>query len=121
MVGKAQKSHGARSELNSVFSLEKVHQWNPIRTSAIQYRSSPMRFLGFYNHKKGALGQEILKQSTVYSTFLRSGWSIVRSELLPKGGTLKKRLSLYLHKVPSQRNESTNFSNGPSKQISVCK
>jgi hypothetical protein len=40
MVGKAQKSHGARSELNSVFVLEKVDRWNPIRTSAIQ--SSPM-------------------------------------------------------------------------------
>jgi hypothetical protein len=38
MVGKAQKSHGARSELNSVFGLEKVDRWNPIRTSAIQSR-----------------------------------------------------------------------------------
>jgi hypothetical protein len=35
IVGKAQKSHGARSELNSVFGLEKVDRWNPIRTSAI--------------------------------------------------------------------------------------
>jgi hypothetical protein len=39
MVGKAQKSHGARSELNSVFGLENVDRWNPIRTSAIQSRS----------------------------------------------------------------------------------
>jgi hypothetical protein len=37
LVGKAQKSHGARSELNSVFSLEKVDRWNLISTSAIQY------------------------------------------------------------------------------------
>jgi hypothetical protein len=36
MVGKAQKSLGARSELNSVFGLEKMDQWNPIRTSIIQ-------------------------------------------------------------------------------------
>jgi hypothetical protein len=57
MVGKAQKSHRARSELNSVFGFEKVHQWNPIRTSAIQSRSRPMRFLGFSNHEKGALRQ----------------------------------------------------------------
>jgi len=35
MVGKAKKSHWERSELNSVFSLEKVNQWNPIRTSSI--------------------------------------------------------------------------------------
>jgi hypothetical protein len=38
--------------LNSVFSLEKVDRWNPIRTSAIQSRSRPMRFLGFPNHEK---------------------------------------------------------------------
>jgi hypothetical protein len=36
MVGKAKKSHGARSELNSVFDLEKVDRWNPIRTSTVQ-------------------------------------------------------------------------------------
>jgi hypothetical protein len=39
MVGEAQKSQGARSELNSVFGLEKVDRWNPIRTSATQPRS----------------------------------------------------------------------------------
>jgi hypothetical protein len=59
MVGKAQKSQGARSELNSLLRLEKVDRWNPIRTSAIQFRSLPMRFLGFSNHEKGAQRQEI--------------------------------------------------------------
>jgi hypothetical protein len=49
------------SELNSVFGLEKVDLWNPIRTSAIQSRSRPMRFLGFSNHEKGAQRQEIPK------------------------------------------------------------
>jgi hypothetical protein len=52
-----------------------------------------MQFLGFSNDEKGALRQEILKWSTVCNTFLRSGWSIVRSASLDKGGTLKKRLS----------------------------
>jgi len=33
MVGKAQKSHRARSELNSESGLEKVNRGNPIRTS----------------------------------------------------------------------------------------
>jgi hypothetical protein len=61
MVGKAQKLHGVRSELNSVFGLEKVDRWNPIRTSAIQSRFGPMQFLGFSNHEKGALKQVILK------------------------------------------------------------
>jgi hypothetical protein len=61
MDGKAQKSHGSRSELNSVFGLEKVDRWNPIRTSAIQSRSRPMRFLGFSNHEKAAPRQGISK------------------------------------------------------------
>jgi hypothetical protein len=55
MVGKAQKLHETRSELNSVFGLEKVDQWNPIGTSTIQCRSHLMQFLGFSNHEKGAL------------------------------------------------------------------
>jgi hypothetical protein len=61
MVGKAQKSHGARSELNSVFGLGKVDQWNTIRTSAIQSRSCRVRLLSFSNHEKEALRQEISK------------------------------------------------------------
>jgi hypothetical protein len=105
MVGKAQKSHGARSKLNSVFDLEKVDGWNPTRTSAIQSIFRPMRFLGFSNHEKGAPRQEISKWSTVCSTFPRSGWSSVRSSSLDKGGTSKKRPSLHLHKVPTSSNK----------------
>jgi hypothetical protein len=63
----------------------KVDRWNPIRTSAIQSRSFPMRFLGFSNHEEGAPRQEISKWSTVCSTFSGSGWSVVRSALLAKG------------------------------------
>jgi hypothetical protein len=99
MVGKAQKSHRARSKLNSVFGLEKVDRWNTIRISAIQSRSQPMRFLDFSKHEKGAPRQEISKFSTVYSTFPRSGWSVVGNASLPKGGTSKKRPSPHLHKV----------------------
>jgi hypothetical protein len=61
MVGKAQKLHEARSELNFVFGLEKVDRQNPIKTSAIQYRSRPKPFLGFSNHEKGAPRQEMSK------------------------------------------------------------
>jgi hypothetical protein len=61
MAEKAQKSHGTRSELNSVFGLEKVDRWNPIRISAIQSRSRPMRSLGISDHEKGAPRQEISK------------------------------------------------------------
>jgi hypothetical protein len=76
MVGKVQKSHGARSELNSVFGLEKVNGQNPIRTSAVQSRSRPIQFLGFSNHEKGAPRQEISKWSTVCSTFSRRGGAL---------------------------------------------
>jgi hypothetical protein len=61
VVGKAQKSHGARPELNSVFGFEKVDRWNLIRTSSIQSRYFPMRFLGFPNRENGAPRQEISK------------------------------------------------------------
>jgi hypothetical protein len=105
MVRKGQKSHGARSELNSVFGLEKVDRWNPIRTSAIQSRSRPMRFLGFSNHEKWAPRQEISKWSTVCSTFSRNGWSVVRSASFAKRGTWKKRPSPLLYKVSTRSNK----------------
>jgi hypothetical protein len=44
---------------------------------------------------------QFLKRSTVYSTFLRREWSVVRSASLAKGGTSKKRPSPHLHKVPT--------------------
>jgi hypothetical protein len=105
MVAKARKSHGARSGLNSVFGLEKVDLWNPIRTSIIHSRSRPMRFLGFSNHEKRAQRQEISKWSTVCSTFSRRGWSVVRSASLVKEGTSKRRPSPHLHKVPTRSNK----------------
>jgi hypothetical protein len=105
MVGKAQKSHGARFEFNSVFDVEKVDRWNPIRPSAIQSRSRLMRFLDFSNHEKGAPRQEISKRSTVCSKVSRSGWIVVRDASLAKGRTSKKRPSPHLHKVPTRSNK----------------
>jgi hypothetical protein len=64
-----------------------------------------MQFLGFSNHEKRALRQEISKWSTVCSTFSRSGWSILRSVALAKGGISKKKPSLHLHKVPTWSNK----------------
>jgi hypothetical protein len=71
----------------------------------IQFRSRPMRFLGFSNHVKGAPRQEISKWSTVCSTFSGNGWSVIRSASLATGGTWKKRPSLHLHKVPNRSNK----------------
>jgi hypothetical protein len=66
---------------------------------------APMRFLGFSNHEKGDLRQEISKRSTVFSTFSRSGWSVVRSASLAKGGTSQKRPSPHLLRVPTASNK----------------
>jgi hypothetical protein len=105
IVGKAQKSQGGWSELNSVFGVEKVDECDPIRTSAIQSRPRSMWFLGFSNHENGALRQKISKWSKVCSTFSRSGWSVVRSALLANGGASKKRPLTRLHEVPTLSNK----------------
>jgi hypothetical protein len=99
-VGKAQKSQGARSELygGCCIVVPPIHLFQA-EQHRIQFRSHPLRYLGFYNHKNGAPRQAISKWSTVCSTLSRSGWSVVRSAPLPKGGTLKT------HKVPTRSNK----------------
>jgi hypothetical protein len=59
MVGKAQKSHGVRSELSSVFGFEKVDRQKPIRTSTIQSRSQTCDIFGFVKRENGAPRQKI--------------------------------------------------------------
>jgi hypothetical protein len=105
MVGKAQKSHGARSGLYGECSngVPLIHFFQV--ENRIQFTSRPMRFLGFSDHKKGAPWQEISKWCTVCSTFSRSGWSVVRSASLAKGGTSKKRPSPHLQNVPIRSNK----------------
>jgi hypothetical protein len=103
MVGKAQKSHGTRFELNSVFGLETWIGGTPLEHPPY----SSVRFLGFSNHEKGAPKQEISKWSTVCSTLPRSGWSVVRSTSLAKGSASKKRPSPHLHKVPTRSNKAS--------------
>jgi hypothetical protein len=111
VVGKAQKSHEARSELYGGCSngVPLIHFFQA--EHRIQFRSRIMRFLGFSNHERGAPRQEISKWSTVCSMFSRSWWSVVRSASLPKGGTWKKRPTPHLHKVPIRGNKSKNFAN----------
>jgi hypothetical protein len=101
MVGKAQKSHAVRSGLYGGCSVGVP----PIHFFQAEFRSRPMRFLGFSNHENGAPRQEIPKWSTVCSTFSISGWSVVRSASLAKGRTSKKRPSSHLHKVPTRSNK----------------
>jgi hypothetical protein len=76
MVGKDQKSHGTRSELNSLFGLEKVDRRNPIRTLAIQSRSRPMRFLDFSNHEKGVQGKKFQNDQRSAARFREVGGAL---------------------------------------------
>jgi hypothetical protein len=105
MVGKAQKSHGARFGLYGGCSngIPLIHFFQA--EPRIQFISCPMWFLGFSNHEKGPLRQEISKWSVVCNTCSRSGWSVVRRASLSKGGTSKKRLSLHLNKVLTWNNK----------------
>jgi hypothetical protein len=109
MVRKAQKSNGVRSGLYGGCS-DGVPPINFFQAeSRIQFRSRSMWFMDFSNHEKGALRQEISKWSMVCSTFSRSGRSVVRSASLAKGGTLKKRPLLHLHKVPIRSNKVSTW------------
>jgi hypothetical protein len=83
-----------------------MDQWNPLEHPPYSPDLTwSMQFLCFSNHEKGDLRQEISKWSTVFSTFLRSGWSVVRSASLAKGGTSKKTPSPHLHKVLTWSNK----------------
>jgi hypothetical protein len=63
-------------ELNFVVGLEKVDQWNIIRTSAIQSRSCLMQFLGFSSHEKGALRQEFQSDQWSAASFQEVGGAL---------------------------------------------
>jgi hypothetical protein len=123
MAGKAQKSHGARSKFNSVFGLEEVDRWNPIRISATQSRFlcsvwkkciggtalerppyslnlAPRDFWTFPTTKRELRGKKFQSdqevKQTVCNTFSRSGWSAVKKFIACQGRytSIKFRLGI---------------------------
>jgi hypothetical protein len=104
MVGKAQKSHVVRSELNSVFSLQKVDWWNPIRTPAIQSRSRHV-ISGLFQPQKWSSEARSFKVINGLQQVFKKWLRIIRSSSLAKGSTSKKRPSPHLHKVLTQSNK----------------
>jgi hypothetical protein len=95
MVGKAQKSHGARSGLYGGCS----NGVPPISVSAsiaiFQSRNADAPIRSLRHPKKGSF-------KTTVTPFSRSGWSVVRRASLAKGGASKMRPSPHLQKVPTR-------------------
>jgi hypothetical protein len=98
MVEKAQKSHGKRSRLyagcyNGVPLI-------PVSAfiATFQSRNADTQIRLLRHPKKGSF-------KTTLTPFSRSGWSVVKSASLAKGGTSKKGPSPHLHKVPTRSNE----------------
>jgi hypothetical protein len=100
MGGKAQKPHATRSELNSVFGLEKVDQWNPIRTSPYSPDLAPCDFWGFTSMKRELRGKKFRSDQRSAARFRELGGALLRSASLDKGGTSKER---------DRHRTSTNF------------
>jgi hypothetical protein len=94
MVGKAQKSHEARSGLYGGCS----NGVPPISVSAsiatFQSRNANAPLRSFRHPKKVSFKTNVIP-------FWRSEWNVVRSASLAKGGTSIKRPSPHLYKVPT--------------------
>jgi hypothetical protein len=95
MVGEVQKSHGAIYGLYGGCS----NGVSPILVSAsiatFQSRNADAPVSLPSHPEKGSF-------KTTVTPFSRSGWSVVKSASLTKGGTSKKRPSPNLHKVPTR-------------------
>jgi hypothetical protein len=76
MVGKVQKSHGARFELNSVFRLEKEERWNPIRPSAKPSRPHPCDFWAFPTMKRELRGKKFRNEHRCAARFREVGGAL---------------------------------------------
>jgi hypothetical protein len=114
---KAQKSHGARSGLYGGCSngVPPIHFFQT--EHRIQFKSRPIRLLGFSNHEKGAPRQETSKRSTARSTQhapREAGAALQEVHRLSRE-VFRKRVR---HRTPQspdleQQGESTNLANGP--------
>jgi hypothetical protein len=98
MVGKAQKLHGVRSGLygRCCNGVPLISVSASIATFQLHNTDASLKLL--HRPKTGSF-------KTTFTPFSRSGWSIVRSASLAKGGTSKKRLLPHLHKVLAQSNK----------------
>jgi hypothetical protein len=100
MGEKAQKSHGTRSGLYGGCSngVPPISVITSIATFQSRNADAPPRLLR-HPKKKGYF-------KTTVTPFSRSGWRVVRSASLAKGGTSKRRPSPHLHKVQNRNKVS---------------
>jgi hypothetical protein len=98
MVGKAQKSHGARCKLHGGCSngVPPISVIASIATLQSLNADAPLSLL---RHPK----KDSFK--TTVTPFSRSMWRVVRSSSLAKGDTSKTRPSPHLHKVSTRSNK----------------
>jgi hypothetical protein len=73
MVGKAQKSYGARTELNF---LENVDLWNPIRTSPYSSDLAPCDFWAFPTMKSEFRGKKFWSDQRSAARFREVGGAL---------------------------------------------
>jgi hypothetical protein len=66
---------------------------------------APCDFWASPTMKKELRGKSFQSDQRSAARLSRSGWSVVRSASLAKGGTSKKRPSPHLHKVPTRSNK----------------
>jgi hypothetical protein len=115
MVGKAQKSHRARSRLHGGCSsgVPPISVSASIATFQSHNADAPLSL--FRHPKKGSL-------KTTVTPFSRSRRSVLRSASLAKGDTSKKRPSPHLHKVPTRSNELNprTLQTAPPPRVCVC-
>jgi hypothetical protein len=83
MVGKAQKSHGVRSELHGICSNDVPPISVSASIAAFQSRNADAPLKLLRHPKKGS-------SKTTVTPFSRSGWSVVKVHLLPRQ-VLRKR------------------------------
>jgi hypothetical protein len=95
MVIKAQKLHGVRFGLYGGCSngVPPMSVSSSIATFQSRNADTPLKLLR--HHKKGSF-------KTIVTLFSRSGWSVVSSASLAKGGTSKNRPSPHLHEVSTR-------------------
>jgi hypothetical protein len=94
--------------LNSAFGSEKVDQKSydsTIKLTESRSRPEARNFEVIKRSKPSVPLSSWSVRQTVCSKFSRSGWSVVRSASLAKGGTSKKRPSPHFHEVPTRGNK----------------